>query len=46
VIIDTGVFGARWFTGTVSGGRRIFYHPGDQPASAPSTPGSPTTTCA
>lgn len=30
VIIDTGVFGARWFTGTVSGGRRIFYHPGDQ----------------
>lgn len=30
-VIRTEGYGYGWFTGTASGGRRIYYHPGDQP---------------
>ncbi|MCW2935881.1 MAG: serine hydrolase [Actinomycetia bacterium] len=30
-VIRTEGYGYGWFIGTASGGRRIFYHPGDQP---------------
>ena len=30
-VIRTEGYGYGWFIGTAAGGRRVFYHPGDQP---------------
>jgi CubicO group peptidase (beta-lactamase class C family) len=44
--IRTEGYGYGWFIGTAAGGRRIFYHPGDQPGYLSFNAWFPTTACA